>query len=143
MGRPSDYTEEMADAICEALASGKSLRKICEGDDFPSNAAVFRWLSQHEEFRDRYARAREAQADAIFDEMLDIADDGTNDWMADNESETGVRYNGDHVQRARLRIDARKWMAGKLRPKVYGDKAEFEHTHNLSPEAAAWLGQTS
>ena len=77
---------------------------------------------------DHYARAREAQADAIFDEIIDIADNAQNDWMERNGERGGSGYelNGEHIQRSRVRIDARKWMAGKLRPKVYGDKAIVE-----------------
>lgn len=116
-GRPSEYSEAVADAICLRLANAESLRKICLSDDMPCQTTVFKWLRQHEEFAQQYARAREAQADALFDECLDIADDGSNDYMGEGET-----YNGDAVQRSRLRIDTRKWMAGKLRPKVYGEK---------------------
>lgn len=70
-------------------------------------------------------RAREAQADTLADEILDIADDATNDFMM---TEQGLKYDGDSVQRSRLRVDSRKWLAGKLRPKKYGDKIETEHT---------------
>lgn len=131
MGRHSEYTEEVADQICEQLASGKSLVAICKRDDMPSAATVFRWLAsdQNADFRDRYARAREAQADAIFDECLDIADDGSNDFM----DEDG-KYNGDAVQRSRLRVDTRKWMAGKLAPKKYGDKLDVEQNGKLVVE---------
>ena len=117
MGRPSGFSEELADAICERLAEGQSLRKICLADDMPNKATVFRWLAANKVFSDQYARAREAQADTLADEILDIADDGANDYMGENET-----YNGDAVQRSKLRVDARKWLAGKLRPKVYGDK---------------------
>jgi len=117
MGRPSIFTQEIADAICDKLADGESLRKICLADDMPGKATVFRWLATDKTFQDQYARAREAQADTLADEILDIADDGSNDFMGDDE-----KYNGDAVQRSRLRVDARKWLAGKLRPKVYGDK---------------------
>lgn len=116
-GRPSEYSEAVADAICLRLANAESLRKICLSDDMPCQTTVFKWLRQNEEFAQQYARAREAQADALFDECLDIADDGSNDYMGEGET-----YNGDAVQRSRLRIDTRKWMAGKLRPKVYGEK---------------------
>ena len=128
-GRPLSYSEELAERICNELAEGKSLRTICLADDVPSQGTIFRWLADERftKFRESYARAREAQADAIFDEILDIADDGANDYMGDDGS-----YNGDAVQRARLRIDARKWMAGKLRPKVYGDKIEHEHSGGVS-----------
>lgn len=121
-GRPSSFTQKVADAICGRLIEGQSLRKICLDDDMPHAATVCRWLAddRYSAFREQYARAREAQADTLFDECLDIADDGTNDWMADAEG--GEKYNGDSVQRSKLRVDTRKWMAGKLASKKYGDK---------------------
>jgi hypothetical protein len=123
-GRPSDYTQEIADLICERLADGESLRAICGDENFPDKATVFRWLAAHEQFRNQYARARETQADTLFDEMLDIADDGSNDWMRRNgkEDEPGWVANGEALARSKLRVDARKWMAGKLQPKKYGEK---------------------
>lgn len=124
-GRPSGYTEEIADEICERLANGESLRAICAGEGKPSQSMVFRWLQANEGFRERYARAREAQADVLADESIDIADDATNDWMEINAAdERGEKYrlNGEHVQRSRLRIDTRKWFASKLAPKKYGEK---------------------
>ena len=126
MPRASTFTPEMADAICERIADGESLRAICSGEDMPDKATVLRWLAAQEVFRDQYARAREAQADSLFDDILAIADDATNDWMERRgEDSAGWLLNGDHVQRSRLRIEARKWMAGKLRPKKYGDKLEL------------------
>lgn len=126
-GRPSGFTQAVADAICERLALGESLRKICDADDMPGQATVFRWLTVNEPFREQYAKARLTQADALFDEILNIADDGRNDWMAvHGEGAVGWKENGEALQRSRLRIDARKWMAGKLRPKVYGDKISAE-----------------
>lgn len=128
-GRPSAYTHRLADMICLRLSDGESLRKICLDPKMPSQTTVFRWLGdeKHDRFRERYARARELQADAIFDEILDIADDGSNDWMTDKDAEEGTKYNGDAVQRSRLRVDARKWMAGKLAPKKYGDATTIKH----------------
>lgn len=130
MSRQSEFTQEVADAICERLSDGESLRSICDAEDMPNKATVFRWLAANEAFRDQYAHAREAQADAMFDDMLDIADDGRNDWMAlrDDAGEvTGWKENGEALRRSALRIDARKWMAGKLLPKKYGDKTQMEH----------------
>lgn len=130
MGRPSEFTQEIADAICERIASGVSLRSIVEADDMPAASTVFKWLSERETFSEQYARAREAQADALFDEMLDIADDARNDWMVsrgEDENEAW-RLNGEHIQRSKLRLEARKWMASKLQPKKYGDKVTNEHT---------------
>lgn len=127
IGRPSGYSDDIADQICERLADGQSLRSICCDEAMPSQAAVFRWLAdpRYAIFREQYTRARETQADALFDEILDIADDGSNDWMErhdDQGGNNGWKENGEAINRSKIRIDARKWMAGKLRPKVYGDK---------------------
>jgi hypothetical protein len=109
MGRPSDYTPETADAICEEIADGRSLRSICDADSMPNKATVFRWLAAQPEFRDQYACAREAQADSYVDDITDIAD----------------RAKPDDAAVARLRIDARKWAASKLKPKAYSDKVDL------------------
>jgi hypothetical protein len=104
-GRPTDFTQEIADAICERLADGESLRSICRDQHMPTKGCVFRWLSDNKDFADQYTRAREAQADSHIDDIVDIADD------------KGLDPNDK-----RIRIDARKWSAGKMRPKKYGDK---------------------
>ena len=127
IGRPSDYSPELADRICAQLADGISLRTVCLADDMPDKSTVFRWLRTNTAFRDQYARAKEESADALTDEMLDIADDGSNDWMKDNDPENPIyKLNGEHINRSRLRVDTRKWIASKLKPKRYGDK--LEHT---------------
>lgn len=136
MGRPTDYNETVAAAICERIADGESLRSICADDSMPAKSSVFKWLSEHQSFSDQYARARETQADAIFDEILDIADDGTNDWMAKQDADggnLGWRENGEALRRSVLRVDARKWMAGKLRPKKYGEKLQHTGADGESP----------
>ena len=130
-GRPSGYTEAIAVEICRRIAERESLRKICADPDMPDKTTVLRWLAAKEnaEFRTQYAHAREMQADTLFDEALAIADDGTNDWMErlDKDGQAaGWQLNGEHVQRSRLRVDTRKWAAGKLAPKKYGDK--LQHT---------------
>jgi len=129
MARPSDYSQEIADAICERIADGDSLRTICADDAMPNKATVFRWLAKHPAFSDQYAHAREAQADTLADELTDIADDGTNDWMERKGSEgevIGWRENGEAINRSRLRVDARKWIASKLKPKKYGDSTMMQ-----------------
>jgi hypothetical protein len=123
-GRPSAFSQAQADLICEEIANGRSLRSICADPSMPSKAAVFRWLASQEEFRDQYARAREAQADALADEILDIADDGANDTFTDEDGRE--RVNSDVIARSRLRVDARKWVAAKLKPRVYGDRIATE-----------------
>tara|TARA_R110002124_G_scaffold132488_1_gene295057 strand:- start:2967 stop:3317 length:351 start_codon:yes stop_codon:yes gene_type:complete len=95
---------------------------------------VFNWFRIRDEFLQQYTRAKEESADALTDEMLDIADDGNNDWMVSHSDEEGeLRYqiNGEHIQRSRLRIETRKWLSSKLKPKKYGDKITTEHTGNV------------
>jgi hypothetical protein len=134
-GRPSSYSEDIAGLICKRLADGESLRGICVDDTMPDKATVLRWLADPKRtvFRDQYARARESQADALVEECIEIADDGTNDWMerrSEAEKGAGVNtgwvLNGEHVQRSRLRVDTRKWWAARLAPKKYGDKVTNE-----------------
>ena len=126
MGRPSEFTEEMAAGICERLSEGESLRQICRGKGMPAKSTVLRWLTDRPQFQDQYARARDAQADHFGDEILEIADDGSNDTYVTKD---GVELvNHDHIARSRLRVDSRKWLMSKLAPKKYGDKLDLEHS---------------
>lgn len=138
-GRPSSYTDEVADIICARLAAGESLRAICADPDMPSTSMVFRWLQAREDFRERYAHAREHQSEALLEEIFEIADDARNDWMErqrqDGSTETVL--NTEHVQRSKLRIETRKWAMAKLAPKRYGDKLELSgklQVENLTDE---------
>jgi hypothetical protein len=122
-GRPSRYSEEMARDICERISLGESLRMISRDAEMPALSVMTVWISKYPEFQVQYARAREAQADALFDEILEIADDGRNDYMLKVEGgKEAYLENGEALRRSQMRIDARKWMAGKLRPKKYGEK---------------------
>jgi len=126
------YTDKMALIICDRIANGESLKSICQDEDIPARSTVFKWLAENKTFSDMYARAREEQADTIFDEIIEIADDGRNDWMERRgEEDAGWVTNGENIQRAKLRIDARKWMAAKLRPKKYGERQEIEHSGSV------------
>jgi hypothetical protein len=121
MGRkPLPYDALIGDEICDRLANGESLRKISLDEHVPAASTIFKWLTENEDFAEQYARAREAQADTLADEILDIADDGSNDYMGEDKA-----YDGDAVQRSKLRVDARKWVAAKLKPKKYGDKLDL------------------
>ena len=96
----------------------------------PKKTTVFQWLAARPAFADQYAHAREIQADIYFDEVIDIADDGSNDWM-EREIGKGIVVsveNTEALKRSQMRIDARKWMAGKLRPKKYGERVALEHS---------------
>lgn len=128
-GRPSDFTQELADRICEQLADGISLRTVCKADEMPCAATVFSWLRTKPSFLEQYTRAKEESADALVEDMLDIADTASNDWMEDHDKDNpGYRLNGEAINRSRLRVDTRKWIASKLKPKKYGDKVQTELT---------------
>ena len=125
-GRPSLYTDKLAAKICQRLAEGESLRAICADKAMPAISTVMGWLfdGNHDGFSEQYARAREAQAEIRADEIVDIADDASGDFTADKDGKLAA--NNEHIQRSRLRVDARKWIAAKLLPKRYGDK--LQHT---------------
>lgn len=128
-GRPTIYSDELVDIICSRISGGESLKRICECDDMPGKTIVFQWLGKYPEFLEKYEAAREAQAHLLAEETLEIADDGRNDWMAKNDPDNpGYAANGENIQRARLRVDARKWFASKLLPKKYGDRQAVELT---------------
>lgn len=125
MARPTKYSQETADVICERLASGESMRTISKAEGMPAMSTMFLWLREHKEFSEQYAKAKEEGVDALVEELLDIADDGSNDWMEINDEDNpGYKFNGEHYQRSRLRIDTRKWIASKLKAKKYGDKLD-------------------
>lgn len=110
MARPTLFNESLADDICNKIADGQSLRAICRDEDYPNRSTVFRWLADeaNAEFRDQYARAREASADADADDIGHYAREA-----AEGRIEPAA---------ARAAIDGLKWSAGKRKPKVYGDK---------------------
>jgi len=128
VGRPTDYTPDLAASICERLAAGESMRSVSRDDEMPSMTSLFKWLREHEEFAQQYAIAKDESADALVEDMLDIAD---------NQVEQPILVNGEpviidgkplmakdavSVNHARLRVDTRKWAASKLKPKKYGDR---------------------
>lgn len=131
-GRPSIYTPELAAEILSRLASGESMNSICRDDHMPSRQCVYEWVIHNREgFGDKYARARDSGLDVMAEELLDIADDGTNDYVEKESQRTGTTFvalDAEHVQRSRLRVDTRKWYLSKLAPKRYGDKQTVEHT---------------
>lgn len=123
VGRPTDYNEDAEEYICLMIADGHSLKSICEGikdeegnvqdvpEYMPSRVTVYNWLATYKPFLNKYTHAREEQAEKFAQEIVDIADDKTGD-----------------VQRDRLRVEARKWVASKLKGSLYGDKQSIDHT---------------
>lgn len=114
------------------------MRSICADPGMPAKTTIFRWLADPDTafdlFRDQYARAREMQGESYADETVDIADDGSNDFVErervkkNGETTTEIVFDREHVQRSALRVDARKWAAAQLNPKKYSPKLRQEHT---------------
>ena len=128
-GRPSSFTPDIGDAICERLANGESLRRICDDKRMPARSTILRWLASndHREFHDQYARARDAYADVKFDEILHIADTPLLGKKTVTKADGGKEIiEGDMIEHRRLQIDARKWVLARLAPKKYGDLSKLE-----------------
>lgn len=121
LGRPSDYNQETVEEICVRLATGQSLTSICKDPGMPAKPAVLRWLARHESFRTQYALAKQEGADAIAEQMFDIADEEPH-MKADGS------FDAAYVAYAKHRTDTRKWYLARIAPKKYGDKIHQELT---------------
>lgn len=118
------YTPELAARICALIAEGQGLREICRADGMPAPSTVVLWVTSNRDgFAERYARAREAQMERFAEEILEISDDGTNDWMKRKVGDEVIDVvDHEHIQRSKLRVDSRKWLMSKIAPKRYGEK---------------------
>jgi hypothetical protein len=114
-GAPSRYTKRLADRICRRLAGGRSLASIARDPGMPAAATVVDWVNRNVDgFRAAYERARLLGYDSMIDEILDIADDSAADWI--EIPGKGRRLNRENLQRARVRISARRWLFAKMQP---------------------------
>lgn len=122
MARPSSYTPETVEAICERLAEGEPLAQICRDDGMPGLRTVYDWAEARPDVSARIARAREAGEDVIAADCLVIADDGERDYAVGADGREVVNH--DHIQRSKLRIDTRLKLLAKWNPKRWGDKVQ-------------------
>jgi len=120
--------------ICDLIAQGQSLNKICKMEGFPAKSTFLLWCMRYDDLADQYTRARDIQADVLVDEINDIADDSSGDFIFVDDGKGGEKRVFDHenIQRSKLRVDTRKWQAGKQRPKKYGDSIRHEGEVTLS-----------
>lgn len=114
-GRPTIYSQELADEICDRLAHGETLRTIiASSPHLPGRTTIYRWTADNEDFRNQYTKARAEQADYYAELIIDES------------------YSSHDAGIGRLRIDALKWAASKMAPKKYGDKIEVETSQPLT-----------
>ena len=140
-GRQEIYTEELAIKICTEIAcTTLGLKSLCKlHDEFPSHGTIFNWLATNKVFLDLYTRAKEMQAENIADEMLEIADDGSNDLMTIVKGDSSYEMENKEVtSRSKLRIETRKWISAKLLPKKYGEKSQIDIKHGILPAIIDW-----
>jgi hypothetical protein len=139
----SDHFATSSKGLGSIIIAGKA-----EYGDFPVRSTILKWLSsgrtaqqkdgyllEEEQFAisvsDIYELGKEFQADFMADEIIEIADDDANDYVENLDKDgkcIGYKVDGEAIQRSRLRVDARKWVAAKLRPKKYGDKQQLQHS---------------
>lgn len=131
------FDQKIADAICEQLASGKSLRSVCKKKGMPSEMTVRRWaLDDVQGFASQYTRAKELQAHVLFEEIIDISN------TAKLGTKTVIGPDGktvtksDMTEHRRMQIDARKWYISKVLPKIYGDKLQLDGDFNVKRSVA-------
>lgn len=121
MARPSIYTKDITDHICQRIVDGESLRQICKDDSLPNRDTIYCWLQSNKAFSDQYTQARMMQADQFFDEMDEII--------------RKPMQNMIQIQQARLQIDTMKWRLSKMLPKIYGDKVEVNSQSNRDDQS--------
>jgi hypothetical protein len=122
--RPLEYTQAIAEAICERLMNGELLIEICDDPAMPRRPTVYRWLVKYMQFANMYAHAREVQADYFADENVVIARTPQLGDVITKKGDGSVEIKrGDMLGHRQLNIDVRKWYASKLNRRVYGQQS--------------------
>jgi len=134
-GRPTLFSQELADAICDAVASQPyGLEVVCaDNPGFPSPRTIDRWQAQHPDFCLSLARARDARSDLLLDQGLEIADKGNEDFRLElRAGEYKVVVDQEAIARSRLRVETRHKTAAMLSPKKYGNRLAVEHSGSIN-----------
>lgn len=123
MARPTDYTKELAEELCNRVADGNSLRTVCLSEDMPDKSTIFRWFRLYKEFNDQYAQACDERVEAQHEDLLELGDEAVRlaQWVNDKVSNAVVSA-------VKLKADNMKWSMSKMKPKKYGDR--IDHTTN-------------
>lgn len=120
VGRPTEYTEDLASKFASEIALGNSLRSVVSRDDMPSHQTIYNWLAKYPSFVEQYTRAKTDSGDSDADRIEEIA-----------EKVLTGEYD---PASARVAMDAYKWTAGKKRPKKYGDKIHNVHSGKIDTD---------
>jgi len=129
VGRPSKNTPELRQEITDRLSNGEPLAQICRDSWMPALRTVYDWIEADAEFSAHFARARMSGFDIIAQDCMTIADDGRNDFVAARAAdgdESAMKYDADHVQRSKLRIETRLKLLAKWDPKRYGERQQVD-----------------
>jgi len=124
MGRHSEYNDEIGVEICRVVSnSTKMLEDLCdEHENWPSANAIYEWRIRHPHFGEMYAKAKQCQIEPLVSSILTKVRDHSKDYY---EPEPGKKaVNTAHTARLKMEVDAIKWLAGKLSPRLYGEKLE-------------------
>lgn len=126
--RPAQYSFELSETICERITQGQSTSEVVRDPAMPTWGTLARWRREHEDFNRRYTIARQSCCELWADEIIEISDDATNDYVTRVNAKGHVRtvFDRESFERSRLRADNRKWVVSKLMRHVYGDKSEVE-----------------
>lgn len=123
IGAPTIYTEELADRICELVATHTlGTNQLCKQHDWmPSEDTIYKWRYRHSSFAEKYALAKSKQAELMVEQIIDISDDKSDDLLYDELG--NKKLDPGAIAHRRLQVDTRKWYASKLAPKIYGDRS--------------------
>lgn len=127
-GRPEIWDPLWADKICERLANGDSLRTVCKDPQMPGMTTVFKWLREHDEFAKQYARATEERAEAFAEDILVDAENAPNVVLGIDKSDNA------RVNAVKIKIDTKKWLMAKMKPKKYGEKLDLTSDGKALPQ---------
>lgn len=120
MARPSEYTQEIGDRICQEIGNGWSLRTVCDAEDMPNMSTIFEWIRKYEAFSKQYAVACEERTEAHNESLLEMGDEAKNlAQSVDPKASSAV------VQAIKLKADNLKWHMSKMKPRKYGDKLDL------------------
>jgi len=136
--RSMRYTPVIAKKLCLKISEGKSLRTICKDRSLPTMSTIYKWLIDVPVFAEQYARAKRDQAEVLVEDLLNICDDNTDDHRTIIKNGVEVEIvDQDTIQRARLRVDTRKWIASKLLPKKYSDQLNILNLGDIQEQIKA------